>query len=124
MRRRVGGSSLLLGFTTSASVRRTGRFLVSSIGKTERGATRRIRTIDTDLQPRDRPRRSLRHQNPQQRRLDRRHGLLRLQHHDRPSHADRHGKHRVALLPALRRVQFHQRAVLLGIPTRDEEAAT
>jgi hypothetical protein len=66
---------------------------------------------------RDRPRRSLRHQDPQQRRLDRSHGFFRFQHHDRPSDTDRHGEHRLALLPALRRVQFHQRTVLLGIPT-------
>ena len=65
---------------------------------------------------RDRSRRSLRHQNPQQRRLDRRHGLLRFQHHDRPSNTHRYGKYRLALLPGLRRVQFHKRTVLLGLP--------
>ena len=124
MRRRAGVLSLLLGCTTSVLARLTDRFLVSSsIGETECDAKRRIRTSNTDRITRDRPRRSLRHQNPQQRRLDRSHGLLCLQHHDRPSDAHRHGKHRLALLPALRRVQLYKRVVLLGVPAGDEEKA-
>lgn len=119
MHRRVGGSSLSLGSTISASALLMGPSPVSimSAQRMKRYA-RHFHPEETILTKifRDRPRRSLRHQDPQQRRLDRRHGLFRLQHHDRPGHANRHGKNRLALLPALRRVQFHKRAVLLGVP--------